>query len=150
LPAVDRLDLADLARQRARTPVLLRPDGTDLAHRHPPAVPARARAVRVAADGAPHREEARPMSSATAYRRARASGGVRSLYSGNSSAVLARGLLATRSTNWWIVLTGVFEPIFDLLSLGIGLGGLIGTVQDSSGNDIVYAAFIAPALLEVS
>src|SRR5690606_35956221 len=98
LPAVDRLDLADLARQRARTPVLLRPDGTDLAHRHPPVVPARPRAARLAADGAPDREEARPMSSATAYRRAaRASGGVRSLYSGNSSAVLARGLLATRS-----------------------------------------------------
>jgi ABC-type polysaccharide/polyol phosphate export systems, permease component len=86
-----------------------------------------------------------------AYRRAtRASGGVRALYAGNARAVLGRGLLATRSSNWWIVLTGVFEPIFYLLSLGIGLGGLIGTVQDSSGNEIPYAAFIAPALLAVS
>jgi lipooligosaccharide transport system permease protein len=92
------------------------------------------------------------MSSTTrAYANAtRSSGGVRALYAGNSRAVLGRGLLATRSTNWWIVLTGVFEPIFYLLSLGIGLGGLIGTVQDSSGNDIPYAAFIAPALLAVS
>lgn len=91
------------------------------------------------------------MSAATAHRRAtRSTGGVRALYSGNARAVLGRGLLATRSTNWWIVLTGVFEPIFYLLSLGIGLGGLIGTVQDSSGNDIPYAAFIAPALLAVS
>jgi lipooligosaccharide transport system permease protein len=91
------------------------------------------------------------MSAATAYRRAtKGSGGVRALYAGNSRAVLGRGLLATRSTNWWIVLTGVFEPIFYLLSLGLGLGGLIGTVQDSSGNDIPYAAFIAPALLAVS
>lgn len=92
------------------------------------------------------------MSATTAaYRKAtRSSGGVRALYSGNARAVLGRGLLATRSTNWWIVLTGVFEPIFYLLSLGLGLGGLIGTVQDSSGNDIPYAAFIAPALLAVS
>lgn len=91
------------------------------------------------------------MSATTAaYKRAAAKGGVRALYAGNARAVLGRGLLATRSTNWWIVLTGVFEPIFYLLSLGVGLGGLIGTVQDSSGNDIPYAAFIAPALLAVS
>jgi lipooligosaccharide transport system permease protein len=90
------------------------------------------------------------MSAATAYRRARQSGGVRALYSGNARAVLGRGLLATRSTNWWIVITGVFEPIFYLLSLGLGLGGLIGSVTDSSGNEIPYAAFIAPALLAVS
>lgn len=86
----------------------------------------------------------------TAYRRARQAGGVRSLYSGNARAVLGRGLLATRSTNWWIVITGAFEPIFYLLSLGLGLGGLIGSVTDSSGNEIPYAAFIAPALLAVS
>jgi len=88
----------------------------------------------------------------SAYRAAtaRSNGGVRALYAGNARAVLGRGLLATRSTNWLIVLTGVFEPIFYLLSLGLGLGGLIGTVTDSSGNDIPYAAFIAPALLAVS
>jgi lipooligosaccharide transport system permease protein len=92
------------------------------------------------------------VSAASTYRAAtrRDTGGVRALYSGNARAVLGRGLLATRSTNWWIVLTGVFEPIFYLLSLGLGLGGLIGTVTDSAGNDIPYAAFIAPALLAVS
>lgn len=82
--------------------------------------------------------------------RALYSGNARALYSGNARAVLGRGLLATRSTNWWIVITGVFEPIFYLLSLGLGLGGLIGTVTDSAGTDIPYAAFIAPALLAVS
>lgn len=92
------------------------------------------------------------MTTASTYRavQRRDAGGVRALYSGNARAVLGRGLLATRSTNWWIVLTGVFEPIFYLLSLGLGLGGLIGTVTDSAGNDIPYAAFIAPALLAVS
>ncbi len=78
------------------------------------------------------------------------SGGVRALYSGNATAVVGRGLLATRSTNWMIVLTGVFEPIFYLLALGLGLGSYIGTVTDSLGNEIPYAAYIAPALLAVS
>jgi len=76
--------------------------------------------------------------------------GVRALYAGNARAVLGRGLVATRSTNWLVVLTGLFEPIFYLLALGVGLGGLIGTVTDSAGHDIPYAAYIAPALLAVS
>ena len=78
------------------------------------------------------------------------SGGVRALYAGNARAVVGRGLLATRSTNWLIVLTGVFEPVFYLLALGIGLGGYIGGVTDAQGNAVPYAAFIAPALLAVS
>ena len=82
--------------------------------------------------------------------RVRGSGSVRALYSGNASAVLGRGLLATRSTNWIIVLTGIVEPIFYLLALGIGLGGYIQNVTDPLGNQIPYAAYIAPALLAVS
>lgn len=77
-------------------------------------------------------------------------GGVRALYAGNARAVVGRGLLATRSTNWIIVLTGVFEPIFYLLAMGIGLGSYISGVTDAQGNVIPYAAFIAPALLAVS
>ena len=77
-------------------------------------------------------------------------GGVRALYSGNVTAVMGRGLLATRSTNWIVVLTGIFEPIFYLLALGIGLGSYIEGVTDPLGNEIPYAAYIAPALLAVS
>jgi lipooligosaccharide transport system permease protein len=77
-------------------------------------------------------------------------GGVRALYAGNARAVVGRGLLATRSTNWIIILSGVFEPIFYLLALGIGLGSYIEGVTDAHGNVIPYAAFIAPALLAVS
>ncbi len=78
------------------------------------------------------------------------SSSIRALYAGNARAVLGRGLLATRSTNWIIVLTGVFEPIFYLLALGIGLGSYISGVTDAHGTVIPYAAFIAPALLAVS
>jgi lipooligosaccharide transport system permease protein len=72
------------------------------------------------------------------------------IYAGNSRSVMSRGLLATRSTNYFIVLSGFFEPVFYLLSLGFGLGHLIGGVTTSSGHAIPYAAFIAPALLAVS
>jgi lipooligosaccharide transport system permease protein len=80
----------------------------------------------------------------------RSSGGVRALYAGNARAVVARGLLATRSTNWLIVLSGLFEPVFYLLALGLGLGSYISGVTDPSGKIIPYMAFIAPGLLAVS
>ncbi|MBK4348843.1 ABC transporter permease [Lacisediminihabitans changchengi] len=80
----------------------------------------------------------------------KARGGIGALYAGNSSAVIGRGLLATRSTNWLVILSGFFEPVFYLLSLGIGLGAFVGTVSNSNGDPVPYAAFIAPGLLAVS
>ncbi|WP_350350017.1 ABC transporter permease [Agromyces sp. G08B096] len=74
---------------------------------------------------------------------------LRSLYAGNARAVMYRGWRATRSTNWVVMLSGLFEPIFYLLSLGVGLGALVGTVT-ADGREIPYAAFIAPALLAVA
>ena len=75
---------------------------------------------------------------------------VNALYAGNSRSVMRRGLLATKSTNYWVVLSGFFEPVFYLLSMGIGLGALVGTVATSTGAQVSYAAYIAPALLAVS
>ncbi|MCY7325116.1 MAG: ABC transporter permease [Microbacteriaceae bacterium] len=72
------------------------------------------------------------------------------VYARNSSAVMSRGLLATRSSNVAIVVSGFFEPVFYLLSMGIGLGALVGTVVTTTGQEVSYAAFIAPALLAVS
>jgi lipooligosaccharide transport system permease protein len=72
------------------------------------------------------------------------------LYAGNARSVISRGLLATKSTNYLVVLSGFFEPVFYLLSLGIGLGALVGTVHTSTGQSVPYAAYIAPALLAVS
>ena len=76
--------------------------------------------------------------------------GVRALWAGNPGAVLQRGLIAARSSSWAVVLSGFFEPVFYLASMGIGLGGLIGNVETSTGVEVSYAAFIAPALLAVS
>ena len=75
--------------------------------------------------------------------------GVGALYAGNSRSVMYRGWRATRSTNWLVMVSGMFEPVFYLLSLGIGLGALVGTVA-VDGREVPYAAFIAPALLAVA
>ncbi len=72
------------------------------------------------------------------------------LYSRNAKAVIARGLLATRSSNWLIMVSGFFEPVLYLVSMGVGLGALVGTVEGPGGQEISYAAYIAPALLAVS
>ena len=77
-------------------------------------------------------------------------GGVRALWAGNPGAVVQRGLIAARSSSWIVVLSGFFEPVFYLASLGIGLGALIGDVETSTGAAVPYAAYIAPALLAVS
>lgn len=76
-------------------------------------------------------------------------GPLRGLYAGNTRSVVARGLTVMAKTNWVVVLTGFFEPVFYLLSMGIGLGTLIGTVG-FYGAEVPYAAYIAPALMAVS
>jgi len=50
---------------------------------------------------------------------------------------------------WPTFISGFFEPVFYLFSLGIGIGGLVGTV-DVDGRPVDYAAFVAPALLAAS
>lgn len=81
---------------------------------------------------------------------ARRAGGVRVLWAGNPFAVVQRGLVAARSSSWAVVLSGFFEPVFYLASMGIGLGSMIGLITLADGTEVSYAAFIAPALLAVS
>jgi lipooligosaccharide transport system permease protein len=88
-----------------------------------------------------------PVQNATDAARTRTFG---PLYSRNARAVISRGLLATKSTNWLVMLSGFFEPVLFLISMGVGLGAIVGPVQGPGGGDISYAAYIAPALLAVS
>ena len=48
---------------------------------------------------------------------------------------------------WIIIFSGFFEPLFYLLSVGVGVGALIGTVPGPDGQPISYTLFVAPALL---
>lgn len=72
------------------------------------------------------------------------------VYAGNIRSVWRRGVEATKTTNALVIVSGFFEPVFYLLSLGIGFGVLVGPVQTSTGMDVSYAAYIAPALLAVA
>ena len=48
---------------------------------------------------------------------------------------------------WIIILSGVFEPIFYLIGIGLGLGAIVEQVTLPDGRLVAYAAFVAPALL---
>lgn len=47
------------------------------------------------------------------------------------------------------LITGLVEPFFYLLSIGVGVGALVGQV-DHEGRSYEYAAFVAPAMLAAS
>jgi lipooligosaccharide transport system permease protein len=49
-------------------------------------------------------------------------------------------------SQWLMLVSGFFEPLFYLLSLGIGLNHLIGHIN-SGGQFISYATFVAPGML---
>jgi lipooligosaccharide transport system permease protein len=51
---------------------------------------------------------------------------------------------------WLVLASGVFEPLFYLLSIGVGLGRLVGTVAGPGGHPVGFASFVAPALLATS
>ncbi|WP_077490349.1 ABC transporter permease [Sinomonas mesophila] len=72
------------------------------------------------------------------------------VYARNARAVIWRGFRVIRSQNWIVLVSGFFEPVFYLLSMGVGLGSLVGEVEGPGGTPISYAAYIAPALLAVS
>jgi lipooligosaccharide transport system permease protein len=49
-----------------------------------------------------------------------------------------------------MLISGVFEPLFYLLSIGVGIGGLVGRVHGPGGHLIGFTSFVAPALLATS
>jgi lipooligosaccharide transport system permease protein len=63
--------------------------------------------------------------------------------------LVERNLFVYRHT-WLVLLSGFFEPLFYLLSIGFGLGALVGSVSGPSGQQIPYQLFVAPALLASS
>jgi lipooligosaccharide transport system permease protein len=65
-----------------------------------------------------------------------------------ASRVLERNLLVYRRS-WIFILSGFFEPLFYLLSIGIGLSHLVGPIP-VNGRLFAYTAFVAPGLLASS
>jgi lipooligosaccharide transport system permease protein len=52
--------------------------------------------------------------------------------------------------SWLVFASGFLEPVFYLLSVGLGLGVLVGKVPGPGGQLVPYRAFVAPGLLAVS
>jgi lipooligosaccharide transport system permease protein len=71
-----------------------------------------------------------------------------------AGAGMARTLVRRNLTAWkhaWPTLvSGFFEPVFYLFSLGVGLGALVGRVPLPGGGSVPYATFVAPALMASS
>jgi lipooligosaccharide transport system permease protein len=63
--------------------------------------------------------------------------------------IIERNLLVYKH-GWMVLLSGFFEPLFYLLSIGFGLGRLVGDVAGPGGQPVPYALFVAPALLAFS
>jgi lipooligosaccharide transport system permease protein len=51
------------------------------------------------------------------------------------------------SRQWYLFLTGLVEPALYLLSIGIGVGGLVGKVPAPGGELVTYKTFVAPGLM---
>ena len=68
-----------------------------------------------------------------------------------TTAVTARNVYAARHYGyWWVLVSGFFEPVLYLLSIGLGVGALVRTFTLPDGRTISYAAFVAPAMLAAS
>jgi lipooligosaccharide transport system permease protein len=65
---------------------------------------------------------------------------------GRGRLLFERNLMVYRRS-WMIIFSGIFEPLFYLFSMGIGLGHFVGKVPGPGGRLVDYASFVAPALL---
>lgn len=59
--------------------------------------------------------------------------------------MVERSVMVYRRT-WMIIVSGVFEPLFYLLSIRIGLSELVGDI-DVDGRLVAYDQFVAPGLM---
>jgi len=70
------------------------------------------------------------------------------IFGGRSWRIVERNFLVYRH-GWVVFLTGMLEPIFYLLSIGIGVGSLVGDFR-LDGRAVSYVEFVAPAMLAAS
>ena len=67
---------------------------------------------------------------------------------GRARHLVERNAVAYRR-GWMFLVSGFFEPLFYLLSIGLGLNHLVGHL-DIAGHSIAYTDFVAPGLLASS
>jgi lipooligosaccharide transport system permease protein len=60
--------------------------------------------------------------------------------------MVERNALAYRRS-WYVFVAGLLEPVLYLLSIGIGVGALVGELPGPGGRLVGYEVFVAPGLL---
>jgi lipooligosaccharide transport system permease protein len=70
-------------------------------------------------------------------------------HAGSGRHLVERNFLVYKRS-WVVFISGFFEPVFYLLSIGVGVAQLVGDFTLSDGTKIGYAAFVAPAMLASS
>jgi lipooligosaccharide transport system permease protein len=71
------------------------------------------------------------------------------VFGGRSWRLVERNYLVYRH-GWVVFVTGMLEPIFYLLSIGLGVGALVGNFTLAGGRSVGYVEFVAPAMLAAS
>lgn len=64
--------------------------------------------------------------------------------------VAERNITALKTSYWVVMISGFFEPLLYLLSIGVGVGELVGDLTLPGGQVVPYAVFVAPAMLASS
>ncbi|MGW4498069.1 ABC transporter permease [Micromonospora sp. NPDC004336] len=67
-----------------------------------------------------------------------------------AASVAERNVAALKSVYWLLLVSGFVEPLLYLLSIGVGVGALVGDLALPGGQVVTYAAFVAPAMLASS
>ena len=75
--------------------------------------------------------------------------GRRLVGTGGARYLIERNIRVYRN-GWAVLVSGIFEPVFYLLSVGVGVAQLVGDVELPGGQLVSYTAFIAPAMLASS
>jgi lipooligosaccharide transport system permease protein len=72
------------------------------------------------------------------------------VFGGRRAGLLIERNLMVYRRGWLVIVSGFFEPLFYLFSIGLGIGALVGAVPLGDGHLVPYTAFVAPALLASS
>jgi lipooligosaccharide transport system permease protein len=75
--------------------------------------------------------------------------GRRLVGSGGARYLIERNVRVYRN-GWPVLISGIFEPVFYLFSVGVGVSHLVGDVELPVGTVVTYTAFVAPAMLASS
>ena len=67
-----------------------------------------------------------------------------------AGSMVERNVATLRSAYWVVMATGFLEPVLYLLSIGVGVGALVGDLTLPGGRVVGYAEFVAPAMLASS